>query len=47
MAGLVNHPHATAPDLGKDLVITDLLGSGKNHPRGFSALVACGDLNGL
>ena len=31
----VHHPHAPAPDLGQDVVVSDLPGGGENHRHGF------------
>ncbi len=38
---LVHHPHAPAPDLGQDVVVSDLPGGGENHRRGFRVFCTC------
>jgi hypothetical protein len=41
----IHHPHAPAPDLGQDLVVADLPGSGENHRLRFRVSVSRGRSN--
>jgi hypothetical protein len=37
--GLIHHPHAAAPDLSQDVVVSDLLGGGGNYRSGRFGLL--------